>query len=145
LGDSGVFGVFRVYANQQLTRFNAAFSSIPTALPKVLLSLLPLPPENPDWGLKGPGFGPNLAPNFRTVYEGDLMTLFRTRLRVLRAEREWSQAKLAAQVGVTRQTITQLKGPISSELAAGIQDCPRLLESRLRSVHLRGYLRSSGA
>jgi len=33
------------------------------------------------------------------------MPLFRTRLRVLRAEREWSQAKLAARVGVTRQTI----------------------------------------
>ena len=33
------------------------------------------------------------------------MPLFRTRLRVLRAERECSQAKLAAQVGVTRQTI----------------------------------------
>jgi len=34
------------------------------------------------------------------------MPLFRTPLRVLRAEREWSQAKLAAQVtGVTRQTI----------------------------------------
>jgi len=33
------------------------------------------------------------------------MPLFRTRLRVLRAEREWSQAKLAAQVRVTRQTI----------------------------------------
>jgi len=28
-----------------------------------------------------------------------------TRLRVLRAEQEWSQAKLAARVGVTRQTI----------------------------------------
>lgn len=33
------------------------------------------------------------------------MPLFRTHLRVLRAEFEWSQAKLAAQVGVTRQTI----------------------------------------
>ncbi len=33
------------------------------------------------------------------------MPLFRTRQRVPRAEREWSQAKLAAQVGVTRQTI----------------------------------------
>jgi putative transcriptional regulator len=33
------------------------------------------------------------------------MPLFRTRLNVLRAEREWSQAKLAAQVGVTPQTI----------------------------------------
>jgi DNA-binding XRE family transcriptional regulator len=31
------------------------------------------------------------------------MPLFRTRLRELSAEREWSQAKLAADVGVTRQ------------------------------------------
>ena len=37
------------------------------------------------------------------------MPLFRTRLRVLRAEREWSQAKLAAQVGVTRQTINSIE------------------------------------
>jgi putative transcriptional regulator len=33
------------------------------------------------------------------------MPLFRTRLRVLRAEREWSQA----QVGVTRQTINSIE------------------------------------
>jgi putative transcriptional regulator len=33
------------------------------------------------------------------------MPPIKTRLRVLRAEREWSQAKLAAVVGVTRQTI----------------------------------------
>jgi putative transcriptional regulator len=37
------------------------------------------------------------------------MPLFKTRLRVLRAEREWSQAKLAAQVGVTRQTINAIE------------------------------------
>ncbi len=37
------------------------------------------------------------------------MPLFKTRMRVLRAEREWSQAKLAAQVGVTRQTISSLE------------------------------------
>jgi putative transcriptional regulator len=37
------------------------------------------------------------------------MPLFKTRLRVLRAEREWSQAKLAAQVGVTRQTINSIE------------------------------------
>jgi len=37
------------------------------------------------------------------------MSLFRTRLRVLRAEREWSQAKLAAHVGVTRQTINSIE------------------------------------
>jgi putative transcriptional regulator len=33
------------------------------------------------------------------------MPFVKTRLRVLRAEREWSQAKLAFEVGVTRQTI----------------------------------------
>jgi len=37
------------------------------------------------------------------------MPLFKTRMRVLRAEREWSQAQLAAQVGVTRQTINALE------------------------------------
>jgi putative transcriptional regulator len=37
------------------------------------------------------------------------MPLFKTRMRVLRAEREWSQAELAAQVGVTRQTINALE------------------------------------
>lgn len=35
------------------------------------------------------------------------MPLFRTRLRAMRAEREWSQGKLAAQVGVTRQRRVQ--------------------------------------
>ena len=33
----------------------------------------------------------------------------KTRLRVLRAEREWSQAELAEQVGVARQTITAIE------------------------------------
>jgi putative transcriptional regulator len=33
----------------------------------------------------------------------------KTRLRVLRAEREWSQAELAAQVGVARGTINALE------------------------------------
>ena len=77
----------------------------PPPLSKVLLSLLPLLPRTPDWGLEGPSLGFKLAPNFASVCRGDLMRLFGTRLRVLRAEREWSQAKLAAQVGVTRQTI----------------------------------------
>ena len=63
-----------------------------------------MPPENPDWGLKGLSFGPKLAPNFRADLSGDLMPLFKTRLRMLRAEREWTQAELAAQVGVARQT-----------------------------------------
>ena len=34
----------------------------PPPLPKVLLSLLPLPPENPRLGPKGPSFGPKVAP-----------------------------------------------------------------------------------
>jgi putative transcriptional regulator len=33
----------------------------------------------------------------------------KTRLRVLRAEREWSQADLASAVDVTRQTITSIE------------------------------------
>ena len=33
----------------------------------------------------------------------------RTRLRVLRAEKEWSQADLATRVGVTRQTINAIE------------------------------------
>jgi putative transcriptional regulator len=33
----------------------------------------------------------------------------KTRLRVLRAEREWSQADLASAVNVTRQTITSIE------------------------------------
>ena len=37
------------------------------------------------------------------------MPLFKTRMRMLRAEREWSQAKLAAQVGGTRQTINSIE------------------------------------
>jgi putative transcriptional regulator len=37
------------------------------------------------------------------------MPLFKTRLRVLRAEREWTQAELAAHVGVTRQTINSVE------------------------------------
>jgi putative transcriptional regulator len=37
------------------------------------------------------------------------MTLFKTRLRVLRAEREWSQANLVSHVGVSRQTINSIE------------------------------------
>ena len=37
------------------------------------------------------------------------MASIKTRLRVLRAEREWSQAKLAVVVGVTRQTINPIE------------------------------------
>ena len=37
------------------------------------------------------------------------MTSIKTRLRVLRAEREWSQAKLAVRMGVSRQTINSIE------------------------------------
>ncbi len=37
------------------------------------------------------------------------MASIKTRVRVLRAEREWSQAKLAAVVGVTRQTVNSIE------------------------------------
>ena len=37
------------------------------------------------------------------------MPSIKTRLRVLRAEREWSQAKLAVVVGVTLQTINSVE------------------------------------
>jgi len=45
------------------------------------------------------------------------MPLFKTRMRVFRAEREWSQAKLAAHVGVSRQTINSIeKGRVHPNL-----------------------------
>jgi DNA-binding XRE family transcriptional regulator len=37
------------------------------------------------------------------------MLLFKTRMRVLPAERELTHAQLAAQVGVTRQTINSIE------------------------------------
>jgi len=40
---------------------------------------------------------------------GDLMPFFKTRLRLRRAEREWTQPELAAHVGVTRQTINSIE------------------------------------
>jgi len=36
------------------------------------------------------------------------MPPFKTRLRVLRAERDWTQAELAAHVGVSRQSINSI-------------------------------------
>src|SRR6267378_2988386 len=81
----------------------------PPPLPKVLLSLLPLPPENPRLGPKALVLAPTWPQILSTVCEGRSQPLFRTRLRMLHAEREWSQAKLAAQAGVTRQTINSIE------------------------------------
>jgi putative transcriptional regulator len=64
------------------------------------------------------------------------MPLFKTRLRVLRAEREWSQAKLATQVGVTRQTINSIeKGRFHPNLRLAFK-IARVFEKRIADVFL---------
>ena len=46
----------------------------------------------------------------------------KTRLRVLRAEKEWSQEDLATRVGVTRQTINAIEtGKYDPSLPLGIK------------------------
>jgi putative transcriptional regulator len=71
------------------------------------------------------------------------MPLFKTRMRVLRAEREWSQAKLAVQVGVTRQTINSIeKGRFHPNLRLTFK-IARAFGKLSRKVYLRGHLRSS--
>lgn len=46
----------------------------------------------------------------------------KTRLRVLRAEKEWSQEELATRVGVTRQTINTIEtGKYDPSLALAIK------------------------
>lgn len=56
------------------------------------------------------------------------------RLRVLRAERDWTQADLAARVGVSRQTINAIEGekydpslPLAFKLA-------RVFDGRIEDV-----------
>jgi putative transcriptional regulator len=72
------------------------------------------------------------------------MPQFRTRLRVLRAERKWSQAKLPAQVGVTRQAINYIeKGRFHPNLRLAFK-IALLWEADHGSVYLRGYLRGFG-
>jgi putative transcriptional regulator len=60
----------------------------------------------------------------------------KNRLRVLRAERKWSQAELAERLGVSRQTINALeieKYDPSLPLAYKIA---RLFESRIEDIFL---------
>lgn len=46
----------------------------------------------------------------------------KTRLRVLRAEKEWSQEELATRVGVTRQTINAIEtGKYEASLSLAIK------------------------
>jgi putative transcriptional regulator len=60
----------------------------------------------------------------------------KNRLRVLRAERKWSQAELAERLGVSRQTVNALeieKYDPSLPLAYKIA---RLFESRIEDIFL---------
>jgi putative transcriptional regulator len=60
----------------------------------------------------------------------------KTRLRVLRAEREWSQAELAERLGVSRQTINAIeteKYEPSLTLAFKIA---RLFEMKIEEIFL---------
>ncbi len=62
----------------------------------------------------------------------------RNRLRVLRAEREWSQGELADRLGVSRQTINALetgKYDPSLDLAFKIA---RLFEMKIEEVFMPG-------
>jgi putative transcriptional regulator len=60
----------------------------------------------------------------------------KTRLRVLRAEREWSQAELAKRVGVARATIISIeKGKYSPGLALAFR-IARLFEKTIEEVFL---------
>jgi len=74
------------------------------------------------------------------------MPLFKTRMRVLRAEREWSQARLAVQVGVTRQTINSIeKGRFHPNLRLAFKIARAFGKADRGSVYLRGYLGGSAA
>ncbi len=89
---------FAFNGTSNLRAFNALSSSIPTPLSKVLLSLLPLPDKHGLWP-KRPWFWPQVSLKFCTgLSRGKLVVLIKTRMRMLRAEHEWSQSKLAAHV-----------------------------------------------
>ncbi len=63
----------------------------------------------------------------------------KTRLRVLRAEKEWSQAELAAHVGVARGTISAIEtGKYDPESATRFQDCSHFWQDHRRSISLSG-------
>lgn len=67
----------------------------------------------------------------------------KTRLRVLRAEQEWSQAKLAAQVGVSRQTINSIeKGRYHPNLRLAFK-IARVFGKRVEEVFVYGVTPSN--
>jgi putative transcriptional regulator len=61
----------------------------------------------------------------------------KNRLKVLRAERNWTQAQLAVELEVTRQTINAIETlKYDPSLPLALQDCPAV-----RATHRRHLLR----
>jgi putative transcriptional regulator len=61
----------------------------------------------------------------------------KNRLRVLRAEREWSQAELAARLGVSRQTINAIEtGKYDPSLPLAFQ-MAELFQMRIEEIFKR--------
>jgi putative transcriptional regulator len=62
----------------------------------------------------------------------------KNRLRVLRAEREWSQAELAARLGVSRQTINAIEtGKYDPSLPLAFK-IARLFDARIENIFEEG-------
>jgi putative transcriptional regulator len=58
----------------------------------------------------------------------------KNRLRVLRAERNWSQAELGAQLGVSRQTVNALETERYDPSLSLAFKIARLFESRIEEI-----------
>jgi putative transcriptional regulator len=68
----------------------------------------------------------------------------KNRLRVLRAEREWSQAELAARLGVSRQTVNAIEtGKYDPSLPLAFK-IARLFESTIDAIFEEGTERGAG-
>jgi putative transcriptional regulator len=67
----------------------------------------------------------------------------KNRLRVLRAEREWSQADLAARVGVSRQTVNAIEtGKYDPSLPLAFK-IARVFESTIEAIFEEGTERGA--
>lgn len=64
----------------------------------------------------------------------EALTLMKNRLKVLRAERDWSQADLAARLDVSRQTVNALEtGKYDPSLPLAFK-IARLFDSRIEDI-----------
>jgi len=69
----------------------------------------------------------------------------RNRLRVLRAERGWSQAELAERLGVSRQTVVAIEtGRYDPSLPLAFR-IARLFEARIEAIFDDGWRDGAGA